>query len=173
MRIEYPERANEAVRRIQTMLDKLDLFEGQVDGSWGSVTRQALAAYARRIGFAANSPNPSSVESASDGVITNVIVPDELLAELESEYNSRIEAEAQTNREREERLRAEEERLRAGTELPPLPRRTPDSSGSLVLPVLVGGALVGLALWLSTRRRQNLIPVLKIDSRMRADEVQF
>jgi len=173
MRIEYPERANEAVRRIQTMLDKLDLFEGQVDGSWGPVTRQALAAYARQIGFAANSPNPSSVESASDGVITNVIVPDELLAELESEYNSRIEAEAQTNREREERLRAEQERLRAGTELPPLPRRTPDSSGSLVLPVLVGGALVGLAIWLSTRRRQSLIPVLKIDSRMRADEVQF
>lgn len=173
MRIEYPQRANEAVRRIQTMLDKLDLFEGQVDGSWGSVTRQALAAYARRIGFAANSPNPSSVESASDGVITNVIVPDELLAELESEYNSRIEAESQTYREREERLRAEQERLRAGTELPPLKRRTPDSSGSLVLPVLVGGALVGLALWLSTRRRQSLITVPEIDSRMRADEVQF
>jgi peptidoglycan hydrolase-like protein with peptidoglycan-binding domain len=173
MRIEYPERANEAVRRIQTMLDKIDLFEGQVDGSWGPVTRQALAAYSRRIGFAADSPNPSSVESASDGVITNVIVPDELLAELESEYNSRIEAESQRYREREERLRAEQERLRTVTVLPPLKRRTPDSSGSLVLPVLVGGALVGLALWLSTRRRQSLIPVTEIDSRMRADEVQF
>lgn len=173
MRIEYPERANDSVRRIQTMLDKLGLFEGQIDGSWGPVTREAVAYFSRQIGFAANSPNPSSVESASGGVITDVIIPDELLAELESEYNSRIEAEALTAREREERLRAEQERLRPGPSLPPLPPRAPDSSGSFVVPVLVGGALVGLALWLSTRRRQSLIPVLKIDGRMRADEVQF
>lgn len=174
MRIEYPERANEAVRRIQTMLREVGLLpEGGVDGSWGPATRQALAGYARTVRWAQDAPSPSSVESVSEGVITNVIIPEGLLSELESEYNSRIRAAEETERERARRQQAEQERLRTGTVLPPLPPRDRTSSGSAMLPVLMGGALVGLALWLSTRRRQSLIPVLKIDRRMRADQVQF
>lgn len=102
MRIEYPERANEAVRRIQTMLREVGLLPEGGDGSWGPATRQALAGYARTVRWAQDAPSPSSVESVSEGVITNVIIPERLLSELESEY-SRIRAAEETERERARR----------------------------------------------------------------------
>lgn len=188
MRIEYPERSNEAVRRIQLLLEKLAFLPvGSVDGSWGATTRGALAEYASSIGWARDRPNPSSVEDARDGVLLSVIIPDGLLAELESDYaywvahyeslHAREVNQELRRRAREERQRAEA--ARQPYRLGPMPARR-QAPESVVVPVLVGGAMVGLALWLGARRRrapaasdtQVDLP-FRFAPGARADEVQF